>query len=106
MIFVSVHDTPQLASGDYATIFTQPVVPNEDNSGIKKIFQGTGIRIEKHPCKNRIEMCGCESCDSDNVLVIFTQWSVHPFSGDCYWDYELICNDCGKYTLRSYAGNE
>ncbi|MEX2683498.1 MAG: hypothetical protein Q6373_018115 [Candidatus Sigynarchaeota archaeon] len=68
-------------------------------------YTGTGIRPDDHPLARFISFSGCGSCGSDDVLVIAAQWCVAYHSGDVYWDYEIACNACGKYTRCSYCEN-
>ena len=97
-------DTPYLAPEDYKTRFDAPCI-YFPNYKMQDWFLGTGIKPSDHPLAWRIEFGGCGHCQSNNVLVIAAQYSVHPFSGDLYWDYEIVCNECGKFTTRSYSEN-
>jgi hypothetical protein len=106
MLYVRVSDYPQLAAVDYETRYDQPLVPDEDNDLTGMTFRGKGCKIEDHPLKDRTNMHGCEECKSEDVLVIYGQWSVSTHSGDSYWDYEVVCQDCGKYTARSFNEND
>ena len=95
-----------MASKDYKTQFDKELVPNEDNEGIWMEFFGTGIPINEHPLENRCNMHGCGECKSDNVKVIYGKWCVSTHSGDAYWDYEIACGECGKFTARSFSEND
>ena len=106
MLYETVTDEPRIASKDYATAFSEPLIPEEDNDWIAMVFRGSGISIDEHPLKGRANMYGCGECKSDNVLVIYGQWSVSTHSGDAYWDYEIVCGDCGKFTARSFSDND
>ena len=44
-------------------------------------------------------------CESKDVLVIALQGCVSMHSGDAYYDFELRCNACGKFSVYSYAEN-
>jgi hypothetical protein len=105
MLYEQVTDVPRLASMDYQTRFSQPVIPDERNDWDGKIFRGTGVPIKDHPQNGSINMYGCGNCKSDNVAIIYTQWSVSVASGDVYWDYELVCKDCSKFTSKSFSDN-
>jgi hypothetical protein len=39
----------------------------------------------------------CGRCRSNQVLVFDRPWSVHPYSGDAYWDFETRCTVCGAF---------
>lgn len=99
-----VTDTPYLAQADYATHFTEPCVfvPNHK---MQDWFFGTGIAPAEHPLNWRIPFGDCGQCQNKAVLVIAAQFCVHMMSGDLYWDYELFCPACGKFTTRSYSEN-
>ena len=101
-------DTPKMVDANYKELYSDPCLADNENSGFKMIYYGTGIRRDSHPLKKRINMRGCGNpkCGSEHVKVIYAQWSVHPMSGDKYWDYEIFCEDCKKFTLRSYAEND
>ena len=105
MLYETITDTPRIASKDYST-FEKPIMPDEDNDWIAMVYRGSGVSINEHPLKDRMNMHGCGECRSDNVLVIYAQWSVSTHSGDSYWDYEIVCGDCGKFTARSFNEND
>ena len=69
-------------------------------------YYGSGVDIEDHPLKDRCNMHGCAECKSDNVKVIYGKWCVSTHSGDSYFDYEVVCEDCGKFTARSFNEND
>jgi hypothetical protein len=100
----SVRDTPYFVPADYQTHFAEPCAffPNYK---MQDWYLGTGIKPGDHPLAWRIPFDNCGQCQSANVLVIAAQFVVHPMSGDLYWDYEIVCADCGKFTTRSYAEN-
>ena len=106
MLYETVEDTPRIASKDFATIYNEPLIADENNDWLGMVFRGSGISVDDHPLKERMNMRGCGACSSDNVKVIYAQWSVSPHSGDSYWDYEIICADCGKFTARSFNEND
>jgi len=105
MLYEKVQDIPRLAFQDWMTRHSADIVPDEHNDWDGQIFRGTGVPIEEHPLKGNCSMYGCGNCESENVKVIYAQWSVSVASGDAYWDYEVICEDCGKYTSRSFSEN-
>ena len=106
MFYEEIREIPRLAPDDWKTQFTEELVPDEYNDYDAQTYRGAGIRIDEHPLKSHCNMQGCGNCKSDNVLVIYAQWSVSVHSGDSYWDYEIICEDCGKYTSRSFSEND
>jgi len=102
-----LHEKPKLIEEDYKTRYKEPV------KKVHKLGQdwylGTGIAWKDHPLKNYIpEWAGtkCKNCNSKNTKIIAAQWSVAFHSGDIYWDCEIFCEDCGKYTQRAYAEND
>ncbi|MBN2228469.1 MAG: hypothetical protein JW779_02675 [Candidatus Thorarchaeota archaeon] len=105
MLYEQITDEPRLASKSWMTDCTEPLIPGENNDMLASVFTGTGVLIHAHPLNKRIAMRGCGNCESMNVLVIYAQWSVSTASGDAYWDYEILCNDCQKYTSRSFSEN-
>lgn len=68
-------------------------------------YKGSGV--EPPIASSRVDMSGakCGACSSQKVLVIYATWSVNPNSGDRYSDYEVHCQDCGSYTIHSFAEN-
>ncbi|MBN1411342.1 MAG: hypothetical protein JW969_10905 [Spirochaetales bacterium] len=76
-------------------------------------YHGTGVSPKDHPgnellrvLKSHLPGSRCGYCESDDVLVIALQGCVHPMSGDAYYDYEIVCKQCGKFTSYSYAEND
>jgi hypothetical protein len=106
MLYETVTETPRIADKNFATRYNDPLVPDEGNCDLAKSFSGTGIPIADHPLKDSAHIRGCGNCEGDNVLVIYGQWSVSTASGDVYWDHEVICNDCGMFTARSFSDND
>ena len=100
-----ISETPRMVDEDYKEKYPEDCIADEDNSGLKKIYFGSGIAPSKHPLKKHVRFGKCENCNDPDVKVIYAQWSVHPMSGDAYWDYELFCEKCKKYSSRSYAEN-
>lgn len=105
MLYETVTDTPRIASKTYMES-AAPIVPDEGNEWTWMQYEGTGVTIDEHPLKERCHMRGCGECSSENVLVIFGRWCVSTASGDEYWDYEIKCIDCGKFTARLFSDND
>jgi hypothetical protein len=105
MLYEQIQDVPRLAPRDWKTLFKENLIPDEHNDWDGQTFRGLGVPIQEHPLKSNCNMQGCGNCKSENVKVIYAQWSVSVASGDAYWDYEIICEDCGKYTSRSFSEN-
>lgn len=97
-------DSPRFTRPDYKTYYRDPCVREEDFG--KTWYRGTGIVRSEHPLADRLSFSTCDGCESRDVLVIAAQRSVHPMSGDLYYDYELECCRCGRFTARSFAGND
>ncbi|MFW9907012.1 MAG: hypothetical protein ACFFEF_00435 [Candidatus Thorarchaeota archaeon] len=106
MLYERISDAPILTSKDYSKIYQQPLIASEKNEWVWKEFYGTGISIDEHPLSKTCNIHGCGSCRSANVSVIYAKWCVSTASGDAYWDYEVVCNDCGKFTARSFSEND
>ena len=104
-MYQRITDKPKLVPQDYKTKYNEECIASEDNSGLKKIYYGTGISRDTHPLKKHINMRVCGNCNNPKVKVIYAQWSVHPMSGDKYYDYEVFCEKCQKFTSRSYTEN-
>ncbi len=105
MIYEVVSVSPRLAPDNWKTAFDKELVPDEKNDWDGMIYRGTGLPIDNHPMKERLHMHGCGNCNSNDVEIIYAQWSVSVASGNEYWDYEMFCNDCKKYTSRSFSEN-
>ncbi len=99
---------PAFALNDYKTRYAAPCALDDElsNAQHQDWYTGTGIRPADHPLAGQIYFDGCGHCGSDDVLVIAAQWCVSEHSGDAYWDYEVVCNSCGKYTQRSFCEND
>lgn len=98
-----VSKTPRLWVGEKKITSEECKLISEHYTG--KEYSGNGISLHEHPLyKKPIKMKPC-NCGSFNAKVIFAKYCIHPMSGDLYWDYEIFCPDCKKYTLRSYAEN-
>ncbi len=105
MFYERVSDSPNIASKNYIEL-SDAITPNEDNEWTWMEYTGRGIEIAEHPLRERLNMHGCANCSSDNVLVIYAKWCVSTASGDAYWDYEIVCTDCTKFTARSFSEND
>lgn len=97
-----INNEPQLIEKDYKKRYKTPCSLFK---GFQNWYKGTGISPQDHPLNGYINMKGCGNCKSENVKVIAAEWNVAYHSGDVYWDYEIYCEDCGKYTQRAYAEN-
>ncbi|NHJ13570.1 MAG: hypothetical protein EAX95_07820 [Candidatus Thorarchaeota archaeon] len=106
MLYETVTNEPRIANADYMEIFQDPLIPDEDNSWTAMVYRGTGVSIDEHPLRDRLGMRGCKNCGSEEVKVIYAQWSVSTASGDAYWDYEIVCSNCGMFTARSFSEND
>jgi len=104
MIDEWINNEPQLIDKDYKKRYDEPC--KEIRESGKTWYKGTGINWEKHPLKRFIPKFGCANCNNKDVKIIAAQFSVHPMSGDRYWDCEVFCAKCGKYTQRAYAEND
>ncbi|TFG32491.1 hypothetical protein EU527_10065 [Candidatus Thorarchaeota archaeon] len=105
MVDEVISESPRLAQKDWLTSFNELLVPDENNDYISMIYRGKGVKIDEHPLKDRLYMYGCGNCRSINVRIIYAQWSVSVVSANEYWDYEVFCDDCKKYTSRSFSEN-
>lgn len=100
---VWVRDSPGLVPAAYKTRFDSACQRQVDGF---EWYKGTGVAPGDHPLASCIPFKACEACGSDRVLVIAAQWNVHWMKGDEYWDYELECQMCKKFTQRSFADND
>lgn len=100
--YTKVKDTPSFVSIDYKTAYAEACLKIE---GPQDWYKGTGVSAEKHPLSGCVTFGPCVGCGSRNVLVIAAQFNVHPFSGDSYYDYELACLDCERFSTVSYSEN-
>ena len=106
MLYEEITDIPRFAPKNWMDEYAEPIAPHEDNEWTSMEYAGTGVSLDKHPLNDRIWMKGCGNCEGENVKVIYAHWCVSTASGDAYWDYEIICEDCGKYTSRSFNEND
>ncbi|NHJ88047.1 MAG: hypothetical protein FK734_21460 [Asgard group archaeon] len=105
-MYQEINDEPRFMPKDYREKYDKPCIPEDLELDTNMEHYGIGIAPYDHPLNGHIPMRGCGNCNSDNVLVIYAQWNVSTHSGDSYWDYEIYCNDCHKYTSRSFAEND
>ena len=98
----TVTEKPQLVSEDYKTLYTEGCALFSE---FQDWYKGSGIAAANHPLKDFIPFADCGNCDSTRVEVIAAQHSIHPHSGDEYWDYELHCSHCEQFTQRSFSEN-
>ncbi len=105
MLYERVNDSPALGSKTYLE-FEESLMENPRNDYDWCEYYGSGVPIDGHPLKRQCRMRGCAECESDNVKVIYAKWCVSVHSGDSYYDYEVVCADCGKFTARSYNEND
>ena len=96
----SFSDAPRFVPADYKKRFSEPC---EFHPGERDWYKGTGISPKKHPLAKQILFYGCANCDSNRVLVIAAQHNFHLMNGNAYWDYELYCRACKKFSLYAYA---
>ena len=106
MLYERVTETPSFVPKGYETEYTEPLIADEKNEGISQEFYGTGAPIDGHPLERHINFSDCGECKSSNVKVIYASWNVSTASGDAYWDSEIVCEDCGKFTARSFNEND
>ena len=102
--YTRVSDEPEFIEVNYKDIYDMQCEKSREMG--KTWYKGTGIPPSDHPLHDRINMGGCANCGNENILVIAATWSVHPMNGDVYWDYEVSCERCGKYTQCSYSEND
>ena len=98
-----VRDTPKLIEANYTSKYETSC--EEFQLAGQTWYKGTGVPPDQHPLKDHIWFGTCGRCGSESVLVLAAQWSVSFSSGDQYWDYEIVCVDCGAFTQRAYAEN-
>jgi hypothetical protein len=108
MLETRTSQTPVFAPVDYKIHFKTPCKLDTElsDSRHQDWYAGTGIEPGKHPLDGTIWFSCCGSCKSNDVLVIAAQWCVSHHSGNEYWDYEITCNTCGRYTQRSFSEND
>jgi hypothetical protein len=102
-----VNDQPSHIEKNYKSTFRPPI--EEVRKGGQDWFLGTGVLWKDHPLKDYIpEWAGtrCGNCKGTNTKIIAAQWSVSYASGDSYWDCEIFCEDCEKYTQRAFSEND
>ncbi len=98
----SVTEKPQYVPDNYGTAFKEGCVLFPD---IQDWYKGTGVVTADHPLRESIPFEGCGNCSNKKVDIIAAQYTVHPNSGDAYWDYEVFCDECDRFTQRSFAEN-
>ena len=103
-MYISKSDEPKIAKKDYMNIYNVDVV--KERFSVQDWYFGSEIKPDEHPLRNHINFDHCSNCQSKNVKVIAAQWCVSYHSGNAYWDYEIIFEECGMYTQNSYAEND
>ena len=101
-----VSKKPSLTSLNYKTKYDTPFVVEKKKKTGFEWYRGTGVEPRLHPLKDQINFIDCRNCNSKNVHVIAAQWNVNLTNGDQYYDYELGCLDCEKFTRVTFADND
>lgn len=104
-MYTRINDSPHFVPRNYLEEFSKPCEPEKPKPDLEMECQGTGISPEEHPMKDRINFHPCANCKSENIKIIYAHWCVSPNSGDSYWDYEALCENCGKYISVSFSEN-
>ncbi len=98
-----IRDEPYLTSADYQTMYSEQCVSVYKLG--ERWYLGTGIDPKYHPLMGAIGISGCGNCNSNKVKVIAAFSSMDQFEDSAiiadYWHYEIVCEDCGKYTQYS-----
>ena len=70
-------------------------------------YKGTGILWGDHPLKNYIPKwaSACALCKNE-TKIIAAHYVLHVDSGNISWDCEVYCENCKRYTQRSYIGKD
>jgi len=100
----TVSDQPRFGCEGDPRCASEPCVLDRSSGG-GGWHRGTGVRWDDHPLGRLIPHSACGACGGRDVLVVAAQRCVHPHSGDEYWDSEVRCCTCGRYTQRSFADN-
>lgn len=79
-----------------------------NDEAFKSEYAGSGISLQEHPLKEDLNMekRTCVACRSKNIKVIYAQRSIHPMNGDEYYDFEVVCGNCGIFSIFSFADND
>lgn len=77
-------------------------------SAFHQLYKGAGIAPQDHPlnAELHIEQRNCLKCESQNLLVIYAQKTIHPMNGDEYYDLEMHCQDCKSFSIFAYSDND
>ncbi|MBN1330321.1 MAG: hypothetical protein JXA54_12680 [Candidatus Heimdallarchaeota archaeon] len=105
-MYRSKSENPKFTTADYKTKYNKPCIPEDLELDVEMVYYGTGVDPKEHPLRGYIRFNKCENCSSDNVNVIYARWCVSTHSGNSYWDYELICEDCNFFSQCSFAEND
>ncbi|MBN2003034.1 MAG: hypothetical protein JXA21_06725 [Anaerolineae bacterium] len=103
----TISDKPRHAPPGY-----ERMAPCVDISGQKggipfPEYTGSGVRLEEHllgPLEIRLNepvSARCAACGSENTLCIYLSYVAGLGTGKDM-TVELVCLDCGKYTVNSY----
>jgi len=101
-----ITDSPVFVPENFREAFDTPCDIRRADPMDFEWYKGSGVPRDRHPLGGSIKFRACAACESENVLVIAAQWNVHRMNGDEYYDYELVCDDCGKFTRVSFADND
>lgn len=102
----TVNDAPQQAPANYVTM--NPCVEISGHRGGMAFpeYTGSGIPLDEHPFEpgtfSRWSLnTTCGACGSSNTLCIYLYYVGGVGTGQDMV-IELVCQDCGKYTLNTY----
>ena len=98
-----ITDNPCFVPHNYLEIYGDPCKIIREGPMDHEWYRGFGIPPEEHPLNHKIPFCDCHNCESVNVLVIAAQYDVNALDGEEYYNYELFCEDCEKFTRACYV---
>jgi hypothetical protein len=67
-------------------------------------YKGTGVEWNEHPLKSYLPKWAsvCAQCKEDSKIIA-ARLVIDPHSGTSYWENEVYCEKCKKFTQRTNA---
>ncbi len=85
--------------------YRAPLVTLKDDDATSQYeYAGTGVTRDEHPLSKSCDgFMPCSFCERADVLVVYARYAISHASGDAYYDCEVYCADCKRFTTKSFS---
>ncbi|MHA1379194.1 MAG: hypothetical protein ACTSRG_12500 [Candidatus Helarchaeota archaeon] len=106
MTITNVTKKPQFIEKKYKKKYKEPY--KEVVEFGQEWLKGRGVLWIDHPLKNKIPKWAtiCGNCKNDETKIIAAHWEIDIHTGNPFWDCEVYCDKCKRYTQYSLARDE